>query len=88
MKATTIIEAAALLVGGDRAKQHGDMEKTHDDVAALWTAYTGVSLTGQDVAMMMVLLKIGRAKNGAFNLDDYVDMAGYSGIAGQLAHND
>ena len=32
----------------------------------------------------MVLLKIARSQGGAFNLDDFVDMTGYSAIAGQI----
>ena len=34
---------------------------------------------------MMVLLKLARIKNGKFNEDDYVDMCGYSALAGEIA---
>tara|TARA_R110002153_G_scaffold266354_1_gene429599 strand:+ start:2781 stop:2891 length:111 start_codon:yes stop_codon:yes gene_type:complete len=32
----------------------------------------------------MALLKIARAKNGTFNLDDFIDGAGYMALAGDL----
>ena len=36
---------------------------------------------------MMVELKIARTKTGATNADDYIDAAGYIGIAGEIALN-
>ena len=55
---------------------------------ALWSAYLGTPITARDVALMMVLLKVARTKTGAFNLDDYVDAAGYAGIAVEVAGHD
>ena len=37
---------------------------------------------------MMVLLKIARSKTGTFNLVDFVDAAGYAGIAAEVAGHD
>ena len=82
---------AAGLVSGDRAAQHGDKLENHRDIAALWNAYLGwrlpegATLTPQDVALMMALLKIARTKAGGHNADDYVDLAGYAGVAGEIA---
>jgi hypothetical protein len=36
----------------------------------------------------MVLLKVARAKFGHPSMDTYIDMVGYSAIAGELAHED
>ena len=85
MKAVEFIETAAKLVGGDRNRQHGSIEGVHQKIADLWGAYLGVEVSAQDVAAMMVLLKIGRTRNGKANPDDWVDAAGYAGIGGQLA---
>ena len=42
-------------------------------------------ITAQDVAIMMILLKVSRSNQGKkFNLDNFVDMAGYSAIAGEI----
>ena len=48
----------------------------------------GTPITARDVARMMVLLKVARTKTGAFNLDDYVDAAGYAGIAVEVPGHD
>ena len=43
------------------------------------------NITAADVAIMMILLKISRTTQGEkFNLDNFVDMAGYSAIAGEI----
>jgi Domain of unknown function (DUF6378) len=89
MKAPDIIRKAADLVAGDRNEQHGDIAEVHRNIAALWSAYLWAAgqgtLTPKQVAVMLVLLKIARTKGDRHNEDNYVDMAGYAGIAGQLA---
>lgn len=76
-----VLETAANLVSGDRAAQNGDKLTNHQNIAELWSAYTGQVITAHDVAIMMVLLKVARTKAGRFNPDDYIDMAGYAGCA-------
>ena len=87
--AQSICSKAASLVGGDRARTHGDKTVNHANIAALWNAYLGEALiarlTPTDVALMMALLKIARTKSGTFNRDDFVDLAGYAGVAGEIA---
>jgi len=34
---------------------------------------------------MMILLKMARQMTGEYNPDDFVDMAGYAGCAGEIA---
>ena len=88
MLAQEVCLKAAELLDGDRARDYGDPRELHGVVAALWSAYLGHAITAHDVALMMVLLKVGRTKAGRFNLDNYVDAAGYAGIAGGLAADD
>lgn len=83
-----VLRKAVDLTGGDRAKQHGNKLENHENIAALWSAYLGQKLTAHDAAVMMVLLKCARTKTGSYNLDDYVDMAGYSGIAAEVYAED
>ena len=85
MLAEEICRRAADLVGGDRARQHGQPQAAHMRIAALWSAYLDLPITAHDVAILMVLLKVGRTSTGSLNLDDYVDVAGYAGIAAELA---
>lgn len=83
-RAGAVCARAAALVGGDREKTHGNKTTNHQNIAALWSAYLGVSITADQVALMMVLLKVARTKTGSLNHDDYVDMAGYAGVAGEI----
>lgn len=98
MQAVEICSKAAELVGGDRAKTHGDKRYNHIAIARLWNAYlanagvirdeSGRSpyLSATDVALMMALLKIARTQSGGTHHDDnYLDLAGYAGVAGEIA---
>lgn len=93
-----VLDKARQLTGGERAAQHGDKTINHENIAALWSAWlsqraaanggVGLPLSAHDVAVMMVLLKVARTLSGNFNLDDYVDMAGYAGVAAEVYSKD
>jgi hypothetical protein len=85
MKAGELLRLVEKLVEGPRAATHGDKRENHENIAALWSAYLGISISPFQVALMMVLLKVARTQAGQPNLDDYVDMAGYAAIAGELS---
>ena len=86
-----ILKKAKDLISGDRNETHGDAFQNHAEIAEFWNIFLDkklqpmASITAQDVAIMMVLLKISRSTQGKkFNLDNFVDMAGYSAIAGEI----
>ena len=91
MAAHDILELAAKLVRGDRAVTYGDMTILHENIAVLWNAWITVSrgidphLTAEDVAHMAALLKMARTQAGEGTEDNYIDAAGYLGIAGELS---
>ena len=66
----------ALVITQERMAEYGHPANVHKHVASLWTGYLGVLVTTKDVALMMVLFKMGRemTKRGRDNL---VDMHGY-----------
>ncbi len=86
-----ILTRAAEIVSGDRATTHGPKERNHQNIADHWNAYLSgrldKPLTALDAALMMAELKIARAKFAGYNPDDYVDGAGYFGVAGEIAAN-
>lgn len=86
--AAQICRTAAGLVVGERADQHGDWLKMFEGVAALWSAFLGVEITPAQAALMMVQFKVARANTGKYNPDDFVDIAGYGGGAGEIAARD
>ena len=79
-----ILAEATALVSASRAEQHGDYKTCHEQIARLWSAHLGTEIEAQDVALMMILVKLARAKVGGPNPDNYVDMCGYAAIAGAL----
>ena len=94
MKSKEIIETAGNLVSGPRAGTHGEKLPNHQNIADLWNAYLGLQpdqrkldrqITALDAALMMALLKVARTKLGSHNVDNYVDLAGYAGVAGEIA---
>lgn len=72
----TMSEEAQSIVNGERQKDYGDINDSFLRIAGLWSAYVGVHIDKYDVAKMMMLLKISRAKNGNHR-DSYVDIVGY-----------
>lgn len=83
--ALDILHKAGNLITGDRKRKHGDYIKNHENIAKLWSGYLGVDLSALDVLTMMALLKIARTKAGDYDSDNYIDLIGYSALAGQLA---
>ena len=91
MNTTEILEQAKKLVSGDRHKKHGDKIVNHENIARLWSGYLQnktqlkIQLLPEDVANLMILLKVARSQAGEHNIDDYVDTCGYASIAGEIA---
>ena len=90
MNAADLLTAAADLVSGDRADQHGDMLLNHENIATMWNAWLcirregGCHLMPDDVAIMMALMKVARTQSGEDNDDDLTDAAGYLAVASQV----
>jgi hypothetical protein len=72
----TAAEEAVGLVYGDRAKTYGHPADVYEKVAELWSGYLEQSVTAKDVALLMVLFKLGRFIERP-NRDSLVDAHGY-----------
>ena len=79
----SIADEAKTIVAGDRASDYGDANESFARIAKLWSAYTGTPITPWDVAQMMILLKVSRAKTSR-KRDTLVDIVGYAECAGKL----
>ncbi len=92
MTRTEILETANRIVCGEREEQYGTPEDGFTIIAQMWNAYLyglglrtgGIELDRMDVAAMMALLKIARISSGADKDDNWVDLAGYAAIGGEL----
>ena len=89
-----ILDRAKAIVTGEREKQYGKPEDNFAAVAQMWEVYlreqcvgegADVRIAPEDVAMMMVLLKVGRLMTGDYLADNYVDICGYAACAGEIA---
>ena len=83
MKTEDILKTASKLVSGDRAKAYGDKKKLHDKTAKMWSAFLGYTIHAEQVAHMMVMLKIARTTTGT-SADSYIDAAAYISIGGEI----
>lgn len=86
MKRKEILESAIQIVCSERQDQYGEPEDTFSAIAELWSVYLGKAVSAEDVALMMVLLKIARMKAGKFKADNYVDLCGYGALAYEVAN--
>ena len=82
-----ILDAAKACVCGKREDDYGTPEDNFGVIAKLWTAYTGAKIEPQDVAAMMILLKIGRISSGSLSRDNWIDVAGYAACGGEILEN-
>jgi len=92
MNTTEILDKTKKLVSNDREQKHGDKVINHENISRLWTSYLqnktklNIVILPEDVANLMVLLKIARTQAGEHNTDDYIDACGYSAIAGEISN--
>ena len=87
-----LLDYAKAIVGGERENQYGSPENSFSAIADYWTAYLHQTwnlpkhreLTAEDVAIMMILLKVAR-QAGRGKLDNWVDIAGYAACGAEIA---
>jgi hypothetical protein len=84
MDKTEILKIANQYITKDRQQTHGEAEHNFDNIARLWSAYLNHPITPQDVAILMVLLKVVRFKGNPTHVDNAIDMCGYSALAGEI----
>ena len=84
MNRSEILDTAKAYITVDRANTHGDAEANFGLIAAYWSAHLNTNIKPHDVAVMMTLLKLARAKSNPMHADNAIDAAGYSALAGEI----
>lgn len=79
------LESAAKAVLTDRSQQYGEPEDSFSAIAGMWSVYLGRSVSSCDVACMMALFKIVRAKQNPHHDDSWTDLAGYAACGAECA---
>lgn len=80
----TVAVDAIRLVDEDRNDSYGPPEVNLSRIAAMWSGYLDHEVTAEDVALMMVLVKIGRSRAG-YSRDNAVDGVAYFLIHDSMA---
>jgi hypothetical protein len=74
------LREAASIISGDRDVQYGGPEENFTRIAKIWSVIIGTEISPEDVAMMMVGLKVARyASKSGFQPDTWIYIAGYAG---------
>lgn len=79
----TLIEAKKCIMG-NREQDYGTPESNFATIASFWSDYLDMNISAQQVADMMILMKISRIKNGGGTGDSYVDIAGYAACGNEI----
>lgn len=78
------LDTAKKCVMGDREQDYGTPESNFATIASFWSDYLDKDISAQQVADMMILMKISRIKNGGGTGDSYVDIAGYAACGNEI----
>ena len=81
----TILDDARAIVEGQRRSDYGDARTCFNRIAKMWGGYLGMELNAQDVAHLMIMLKVAR-NHDTFKRDSLVDVCGYAYCA-DLIHD-
>jgi hypothetical protein len=85
MNRSEILDTAKQYVNVDRADTHGDAESNFGLISAYWSAHLNKNITAHDVAVMMTLMKLARAKANPKHADNWIDGCGYLACGGEIA---
>lgn len=66
-----------------KRKGYGEIEKSFDNTAKLWSVILGKEISGRDVTMCMIALKLSREVS-SHKTDNLIDIAGYAYIQSKL----
>ena len=95
MDRKNILEQAIECVCKTRDQQYGSPPKNFELISCFWSDYinakypdTDILLCGDDVAVLMALLKIARIATGRYKEDSYIDACGYIACGAEIAGRD
>lgn len=85
MNRTQTLDTAKVIVNGEREGSYGTPENNFKSISTFWSAYLHHDVTPEDVANMMILLKVARNSSGNYKQDNWVDICGYAAIGEELS---
>ncbi len=82
-----LLQQAISITTGDRNAAYGNPEDNFANIASYWMRYltqaknVDIVITPQDVAHMMILMKMARLATNPAHYDSLLDIAGYAACA-------
>lgn len=84
----SMLQTAEALIHGQRQKDYGNKLQNFSQIAMIWNGILAkklkVYLTPEDVASLMIGLKLARLASSPLHEDSWVDIAGYVGCVDVL----
>ena len=84
MNRADILKKANEIVTSDREDQYGSPEDNFSLIAKLWSDFLAFPVEPEEVAVMMILLKVARIYTGRGKIDNWIDIAGYAACGGEI----
>ena len=81
-----LLTKAIEIVKGARQEHYGTPEDNFRTISDLWTVYLGKAIYPQDVAILMVLMKVARLKADNKHDDSWLDIAGYAACGSEIVN--
>lgn len=79
-----ILSKAKSIINGERQGTYGDAEDSFQTIADMWSAYLNTEILSEDVANMMILMKVARNSSGVYKDDNWIDICGYAALGGEI----
>ena len=79
-----ILSKAESIINGERQGTYGDAEDSFQTIADMWSAYLNTEILSEDVANMMILMKVARNSSGVYKDDNWIDICGYAALGGEI----
>ena len=79
-----ILNRAKSIINGERQGTFGDAEDSFQTIADMWSAYLNTEILSEDVAIMMILMKVARNSSGVYKDDNWIDICGYAALGGEI----
>lgn len=84
MNRVDLLETAIEITSKKHDEDYGTPNANFLRTARLWSAYIGYDIKPEDVAAMMVLMKVSRARSNPRKTRNWAGMAGYAGCGAEV----
>tara|TARA_R110000868_G_scaffold226520_4_gene479123 strand:+ start:452 stop:712 length:261 start_codon:yes stop_codon:yes gene_type:complete len=85
MNRVELLDFTSGLISGARQADYGSPAEHFAAVAAVWSVLLGHPVTPVQVPLLMAALKLVRASHNHTHLDNWIDLAGYAALAGEIS---